>query len=110
MARVQKLPLSESDRLAKLVPDKIPDKKLNLRNAIDYVPELQAAEASPDPLVRDTLKYALMLEGNVRGTGVHACGTIICRDDKQTDWVPVSTADDKETGEKMLVTQYEISY
>ena len=106
VARVQKLPLSESDRLAKLVPDKIPEKKLNLRNAIDYVPELQVAEASPDPLVRDTLKYALMLEGNVRGTGVHACGTIICRDDI-TDWVPVSTADDKETGEKMLVTQYE---
>ena len=106
VARVQKLPLSESDRLAKLVPDKIPDKKLNLPNAIAYVPELQAAEASPDPLVRDTLKYAKMLEGNVRGTGVHACGTIICRDDI-TDWVPVSTADDKETGEKMLVTQYE---
>uniref|UniRef100_UPI003078DFB7 DNA polymerase III subunit alpha n=1 Tax=Alistipes shahii TaxID=328814 RepID=UPI003078DFB7 len=46
------------------------------------------------------------LEGSVRNTGVHACGTIICRDDI-TDWVPVSTADDKETGEKMLVTQYE---
>lgn len=106
VARVQKLPLSESDRLSKLVPDKIPDKKLNLPNAIAYVPELQAAEVSPDPLIRDTLKYAKMLEGNVRGTGVHACGTIICRDDI-TDWVPVSTADDKETGEKVLVTQYE---
>ena len=106
VARVQKLPLAESDRLCKLVPDKIPDKKLNLPNAIAYVPELQAAEASPDPLLRDTIKYAKMLEGNVRGTGVHACGTIICRDDI-TDWVPVSTADDKETGEKMLVTQYE---
>ena len=106
VARVQKLPLSESDRLTKLIPDKIPDKKMNLRNAIDYVPELQAAEASQDPLLRDTIKYALMLEGNVRGTGVHACGTIICRDDI-TDWVPVSTAEDKETGEKMLVTQYE---
>ena len=106
VARVQKLPLSESDRLCKLVPDKIPDKKLNLPNAIAYVPELQAAEASSDPLLRDTIKYAKMLEGNVRGTGVHACGTIICRDDI-TDWVPVSTADDKETGEKMLVTQYE---
>lgn len=65
VARVQKLPLSESDRLCKLVPDKIPDKKLNLPNAIAYVPELQAAEASPDPLVRDTMKYAKMLEGNV---------------------------------------------
>ena len=49
VARVQKLPLSESDRLCKLVPDKIPDKKLNLPNAIAYVPELQAAEASSDP-------------------------------------------------------------
>lgn len=106
VARVQKLPLSESDRLCKLIPDKIPDKKMNLLNAIAYVPELQAAEVSTDPVLRDTIKYAKMLEGNVRNTGVHACGTIICRDDI-TDWVPVSTADDKETGEKMLVTQYE---
>lgn len=106
VARVQKLPLSESDRLCKLIPDKIPDKKMNLSNAIAYVPELQAAEASSDPIMCDTIKYAKMLEGNVRNTGVHACGTIICRDDI-TDWVPVSTADDKETGEKMLVTQYE---
>ena len=106
VARVQGLSVAESDRLCKLIPDKIPDKKLNLPNAIEYVPELRAAEASPDERVRDTLKYAQMLEGNVRGTGVHACGTIICRDDI-TDWVPVSTADDKETGEKMLVTQYE---
>ncbi len=106
VARVQKLPLKESDRLCKLVPDRIPDKKINLANAIDYVPELKAAEDSDDPIMSETIKYARMLEGNVRGTGVHACGTIICRDDI-TDWVPVSTADDKETGEKMLVTQYE---
>ena len=106
VARVQKLPLSESDRLCKLIPDKIPDKKLNLPNAIAYVPELQEAEASSDPVLRDTIKYAKMLEGNVRNTGVHACGTIICRDDI-TDWVPVSMADVKHTGAKMLVTQYE---
>ena len=88
------------------MPDKIPDKKLNLPNAIEYVPELKAAAESDNPVLRDTMRYAQMLEGNVRGTGVHACGTIICRDDI-TDWVPVSTADDKETGQKMLVTQYE---
>ena len=41
VARVQKLPLSESDRLCKLFPDKLPDKKLNLPNAIAFVPELQ---------------------------------------------------------------------
>ena len=106
VARVQRLPLPESDRLCKLVPDRIPDKKINLQNAIDYVPELKEAENSPDPLVRDTMKYAKKLEGNVRGTGIHACGIIICRDDI-TDWVPVSTAEDKETGERLICTQYE---
>ena len=107
VARVQKLPLSESDRLCKAIPDRLPSgKKMNLPNAIEDVPELQEAETSSNPVLRDTIRYAKMLEGNVRNTGVHACGTIICRDDI-TDWVPVSTADDKETGEKMLVTQYE---
>ena len=113
VARVQQLPLSEADRLCKLIPARIPDPKnkdkqlkVNLANSIAFVAELQEAERSTDPILRDTIKYARQLEGNVRGTGVHACGTIICRDDI-TDWVPVSTADDKETGEKMLVTQYE---
>ena len=113
VARVQKLPLADADRLCKLIPARIPDPKnkdkqlkVNLANSIAHVAELKQAEESEDPILRDTIKYARQLEGNVRGTGVHACGTIICRDDI-TDWVPVSTADDKETGEKMLVTQYE---
>lgn len=107
VARVQKLPLAESNRLAKLVPDKIPDmKKFKLKDAIEYVPELKAAATCSDPLARDTLKYAQMLEGNVRNTGVHACGVIIGRYDI-SDVVPVSTAKDKDTGEEMLVTQYE---
>ncbi len=106
VARVHKLPLSESNRLAKLVPDRIPNKKLNLRNAIDFVPELKEAAESNDPLVSDTLKYAQMLEGNVRSTGVHACGVIIGQSDI-SDVVPISTAEDKETKEKLLVTQFE---
>ncbi|MEG1749651.1 MAG: DNA polymerase III subunit alpha [Tannerellaceae bacterium] len=107
VARVQKLPLSESNRLAKLVPDKIPDvKKLSIKAAIAYVPELKEAANSSDPLLRDTLKYAQMLEGNVRNTGVHACGVIIGKY-PISDVVPVSTAKDKDTGEEMLVTQYE---
>ena len=107
VARVQKVPLAEANRLAKLVPDKIPDmKKFKLKDAIEYVPELKEAATGPDPLVRDTLKYAQMLEGNVRNTGVHACGVIIGRYDI-SDVVPVSTAKDKDTGEEMLVTQYE---
>lgn len=107
VARVQRLPLAESNRLAKLVPDKIPDlKKFKLKDAIQYVPELKEAATGPNPLARDTLKYAQMLEGNVRNTGVHACGVIIGKYDI-SDIVPVSTAKDKDTGEEMLVTQYE---
>ncbi len=107
VARVQKLPLSESNKLAKLVPDKIPDKKkVTLRDAIGYVPELSMAAQSSDPVMRDTLKYAQMLEGNVRNTGVHACGVIIGKQDI-SDIVPVSTAEDKETGKRILVTQFE---
>ena len=113
VARVQQLPLKDADALCKLIPTRIPDPKdkekqlkVNLSNSIAFVPELQEAENSINPVMRDTIKYARQLEGNVRGTGVHACGTIICRD-PITDWVPVSTADDKNTGEKTLVTQYE---
>ena len=112
VARVQKLPLDISNRLCKLIPDKLPEgkdgkvPKMNLTNAIAAIPELQAAESSSDPLLHDTIRYAKMLEGNVRNTGVHACGTIICRDDI-SDWVPISTADDKATGEKLRCTQYE---
>ena len=112
VARVLQLPLSESNRLCKLIPDKLPAgpdgkvPKMNLPNAIKAIPELREAEASHDPLMRNTIRYAKMLEGNVRNTGVHACGFIICRDDI-SDWVPVSTADDKETGEKLHCTQYE---
>lgn len=112
VARVQKLPLSISNNLCKLIPDKLPEgpdgkvPKMNLTNAIAAIPELREAETSSDILLRDTIRYAKMLEGNVRNTGVHACGFIICRDNI-SDWVPVSTAKDKETGEELHCTQYE---
>ena len=108
VARVEKLPLDISNRLCKAIPDKLKDgKKMNLPNAISEVPELQEAEASADPRLANTIKYAKMLEGTVRGTGIHACGTIICRD-AISDWVPVSTAEDKsDPGHKLLATQYD---
>ena len=107
VARVQRLPLSESDRLTKLIPDKIPNvKNVTIGASLEYVPELKQASLSPDPLLHNTLKYAQMLEGNIRSTGVHACGIIIGKMDI-SDVVPLSTAEDKATGESMLVTQYE---
>ena len=108
IARVEKLPPSESSRLCKSIPERMPNKmKLNLVNAIQVVPELREAEMSNDKRLSNTIKYAKMLEGTVRGTGIHACGTIICRD-AISDWVPVSTANDPENkGEKVLCTQYD---
>lgn len=108
VARVEKLPLDISNRLCKAIPDKLPDGlKMNLTNAIKCVPELRDAEASANPQMANTIKYAKMLEGTVRGTGIHACGTIICRD-AISDWVPVSTAEDKsDPGHKLLATQYD---
>ena len=112
VARVEKVPLAEVNALCKQIPDKLSDSegnslKMNLPNAIKCVPALREAEASPDPRMRNTITYAKMLEVTVRGTGIHACGTIICRD-AISDWVPVSTAEDKsDPGHKLLCTQYD---
>ena len=108
VARVEKLPLERSKQLCNAIPDKLPNGlKMNLANAISVIPELREAEASANKLESETIRYAKMLEGTVRNTGIHACGTIICRD-AISDWVPVSTAEDKSNpGHKLLCTQYD---
>ncbi len=108
VARVEKVPIPVSNALCKAIPDRLPDgMKMNLPNAIKCTRELQEAEASNDPALRNTIKYAKMLEGTVRGTGIHACGFIICRD-PISDWVPVSTADDPDFKDtKTNCTQYD---
>ena len=108
VARVERLPLEKSNALCKAMPDRLPDgMKPKLVNYLKCTPELQQAEASADPREANTIKYAKMLEGTVRSTGIHACGFIICRD-PISDHVPVSTADDPDFPEiKTAVTQYD---
>ena len=108
VARVEKLPLDVSNALCKAIPERLPDgMKMNLTNAIKCTPELQHAEVSEDIRERNTIKYAKMLEGTVRGTGIHACGFIICRNPID-EWVPISTATDPDFSEKKVpVTQYD---
>lgn len=110
MVRIMDMPVSEGNRLAKLVVDHLPEvdgkePKINFKNLARYNKEFAAEVNSPDPKVREVMKYAGQLEGNVRGTGVHACGVIICRDDI-TDWVPVSMGKDAD-GTNVISTQYE---
>ncbi len=113
VARVEKVPLALSNAWCKAIPDRLKDPqtgedlKMNLPNAIKCTRMLQEAEASSDPAESNTIKYAKMLEGTVRGTGIHACGFIICRD-PISDWVPISTADDPDFKDtKTNCTQYD---
>ncbi len=108
VARVEKVPLDVTNALCKAIPDRLPDGlKSNLTNIIKCTPQLQMAEASADPKLRNTIKYARMLEGTVRNIGIHACGFIICRD-PISEHVPVSTADDPDFPDiKTAVTQYD---
>ena len=108
VARVEKLPLQEANALVKAIPERLPDNlKMNLPNAIKCTPELQEAEKSSDAKLRNTVKYAKMLEGTVRGTGLHACGFIISPV-PISDVVPVSTADDPDFKDtKTNCTQYD---
>lgn len=110
MARIMDLSVAEGNRLAKLVPDHLPEvngkePKINITNLLKYHPDFAKEKENPDERVREVVKYGEQLEGSVRGTGIHACGVIICRDDI-TDWVPISIATDAD-GSKVNATMYE---
>ncbi len=102
VARIQRLPLPEADRLAKLVPER---PGITLKSAYNEVPELRRERDSENELIASTLKYAEKLEGSVRHTGIHACGIIIGRDNL-IEHIPVCTSKDSE----LLVTQFEGKY
>ena len=115
VGRVEKVPLAVVNAWCKAMPDRLPDgMKSKLPNYFKLdsngnpvCAELRNAEASADPREANTIKYAKMLEGTVRGTGIHACGFIICRD-PISQHVPVSTADDPDFPNiKTAVTQYD---
>jgi DNA polymerase-3 subunit alpha len=99
VARVQKLPLPDADRLAKMVPDR---PGITLTQAYAEVPELLKEKESSNKLVAQTLKYAEVLEGSIRQTGVHACGIIIGKD-ALDNHIPLCTAKDTD----LYVTQYD---
>lgn len=99
VARVKQLPLSEANRLAKLIPTK-PGTSFN--DAYQQVPELLKEKQSQDPLIKNTLANAEKIEGTVRNIGTHACGIIISKEDL-IDHIPLSVAKDTD----LLVTQFD---
>ncbi|MCX7863253.1 MAG: DNA polymerase III subunit alpha [Bacteroidales bacterium] len=102
VARVQNLPLNEATRLTKLIPEEL---DITLEKAFTLSEELRKEKESGDPIVKETLTYATILEGSVRQTGIHACGIIISKDNL-IEHIPVCTS--KETN--LLVTQYDGHY
>ena len=119
VARVLDLPLSESNALAKLVPDKpkislervvnapltgegsLSDKENLSSDELEQVKQLREINAQGG-LASRVIESALILEGSVRGTGIHAAGIIIAPNDL-TDILPVATSKDVN----LLITQFD---
>jgi len=102
VARVLKLDLSESNRLAKLVPEA---PKMNFTKAYKESPDLAKEKESANPLITRTIKFAEALEGSVRQTGVHACGILIGKNPLDQH-IPVMPTKDED----LLTTQYDGRY
>ena len=116
VGRVQRIPLSTVNEVVKLIPDKFGDNladpktknipKVNVKNCLKYVPELQQLRNGSDEEISSMLEYAEELEGTIRQIGIHACGVIIGAGDL-TNFTPLSTVKDKETDQDVLVTEYD---
>ena len=121
VARVSKMSIDESNRLTKLVPDRpfeatvvedgkkvTKEFKPKLKNCIKYG-ELKNEVENGTEQTKEVLEYAEKLEGCIRQTGVHACAMIIGRGNL-TEYIPISIANDKLTGEEVWVSQYDGHY
>ena len=121
VARVSRMSIDESNRLTKMVPDKpfeatvvedgkkvTKEFKPKLANCLKYG-ELKDELENGNDQTKEVLTYAGKLEGCIRQTGVHACAMIIGRSNL-TEYIPISIANDKLTGEEVWVSQYDGHY
>ena len=116
VGRVQRVPLSRVNEIKGYIPDRgFPDNikdemgkspKVNLKNCYKYVAELKELLNGGEPEIASMLNYAQQLENTVRQVGIHACGVIIGADDL-TKYAPLSTVEDKDSKQRILVTQYD---
>ena len=116
VGRVQRIPLARVNEIKGYIPDRsFPDNikdekgkspKVNLKNCYKYVDELRMLLNGDEPQIRNMLTYAAQLEDTIRQVGVHACGVIIGADDL-TKFAPLSTVEDKTSGKRVLVTEYD---
>ena len=111
VARVLRVPISESNRLAKLVPDGF---KYTLRHLLGqkpykkpedtYISE-ELVQAYNDPATHKLIDIATRIEGSPRQTGMHAAGVVICRE-RVSDHVPLQTNGGSLAKGGIVTTQY----
>ena len=111
VARVLRLPIAESNRLAKMVPDNF---KYTLKHLLGlkkykkegdtYISE-ELKQAYNDPATHKVIDIAMRIEGSPRQTGMHAAGVVICRE-KVSDHVPLQTNGGSAAKGGIVTTQY----
>ena len=109
VGRVMDIPLTEVDRVAKLIPS-MPGKSASIAEALEQVPELKAMHDESDYL-RDLIDTAGQMEGVVRNAGTHAAGVVIT-DAPITDYVPLYRPTGNASAEESpikAVTQFPMS-
>lgn len=99
VGRVLNVPLSDTDRLSKLVPE---TPGITLEKAFEEVAELNEEYKKGNDKIKQTIDFARKLEGTTRHTGTHACGVIIGPDDL-SNYIPLSTSKDSD----LMVSQFE---
>ena len=123
VARISHVTIDESNRLSKMVPPRLFERKKNdkgeweeksvkitLENCFRLVPEFKAElEKEDNALNKEVLEYAEQLEGSIRQVGMHACATII-GPGNLSDYIPICLSKDKDTGLDVWTSQYDGHY
>ena len=99
VGRVLKVPLSETDKMSKLVSDK---PKTTLADTFKESEDFRKIRTDDNNPLQRTLKLAESLEGSIRNRGIHASAIIIAPDDI-INYIPVCTSKDAD----LLVTQFD---
>jgi DNA polymerase-3 subunit alpha len=86
VGRVQDIPLSEVDKVAKVIPN-IPGKPVTLHEALETIPEFKQMYDS-EGYLRELIDTAANMEGVVRNAGTHAAGVVIS-DRPLVEYVPL---------------------
>ncbi len=100
-ARVLDYPYSTGDKITKMIGDEL---GITIDKALETNPDLKKAYQTEED-VKAVIDAARSIEGHVRGEGVHACATIICRD-PMSDHVPMK----RDTKGGGIITQYDGHY